>query len=311
MNKGRVGAVGCKTEEQHRHSGLMLINGVCCLWLSCQQITRCPKINHVSCVGVQPRWLGFTLPRGRPRAGAMFQQLALLGLAQRGRIWRSAKEKSLKKTFVFSFSFYIKRLHVFPVAEEISVPNQNIRLPGLSFCYQKIYFSCLGSREGIWWKSWSWLFLSVWALFRVCSWVERVALCCSCEQKPQGGQRDTQQCVPVPLRKFLKLALWAPVVSCQTLNSRGEQTSTEWNALRMDLSIHTWKEFGHWNKGRCRGGKSMGFFHLFPAFYFKRSEKSSKKEKKALSQILRGKGVERGTTIFLKSYKKCWWWGQG
>lgn len=161
MNKGRVGAVGCKTEEQHRHSGLMLINGVCCLWLSCQQITRCPKINHVSCVGVQPRWLGFTLPRGRARAGAMFQQLALLGLAQRGRIWRSAKEKSLKKTFVFSFSFYIKRLHVFPVAEEISVPNQNIRLPGLSFCYQKIHFSCLGSREGIWWKSWSWLFLSV------------------------------------------------------------------------------------------------------------------------------------------------------
>lgn len=104
MNKGRVGAIGCKTEEQHRHSGLMLINGVCCLWLSCQQITRCPKINHVSCVGVQPRWLGFTLPRGIARAGAVFQQLALLGLAQRGEIWRSTKEKSLKKTFVLSLS---------------------------------------------------------------------------------------------------------------------------------------------------------------------------------------------------------------
>lgn len=102
MNKGRVGAIGCKTEEQHRHSGLMLINGVCCLWLSGQQITCCPKINHVSCVGVQPRWLGFTLPTGIARAGAVFRQLALLGLAQRGKIWRSTKEKCLKKTFVLS-----------------------------------------------------------------------------------------------------------------------------------------------------------------------------------------------------------------
>lgn len=125
MNKGRVGAIGCKTEEQHRHSGLMLINGVCCLWLSCQQITRCPKINHVSCVGVQPRWLGFTLPRGIARAGAVFQQLALLGLAQRGKIWRSTKEKKSKEHFCpFSFSFYNENLHVFPVAEEIPVQNQ-------------------------------------------------------------------------------------------------------------------------------------------------------------------------------------------
>lgn len=103
MNKGRVAAIGCKTEEQHRHSDLMLINGVCCLWLSCQQITRCPKINHVSCVGLQPRWLGFTLPRGIARAGAVFRQLALLGSAQRGRIWRSTKEKCLKRILSFLF----------------------------------------------------------------------------------------------------------------------------------------------------------------------------------------------------------------
>lgn len=59
MSKGRVDATGCKTGQQHRRSDLMLINGVCCLWLSCQQITPCAKIKHVSCVGLQGRvaWL--------------------------------------------------------------------------------------------------------------------------------------------------------------------------------------------------------------------------------------------------------------
>lgn len=62
-----------------------------------------------------------------------------------------------------------------------------MRLPGFSFCYQKVHVSCHGSGEGIWWKSWSWLFLSSWALFRVCSWMKRAALCCPCEQKHQGA----------------------------------------------------------------------------------------------------------------------------
>lgn len=161
MNKGRVAAIGCKTEEQHRHSDLMLINGVCCLWLSCQQITRCPKINHVSCVGLQPRWLGFTLPRGIARAGAVFRQLALLGSAQRGRIWKSTKEKSLKKTFVLSFSRSISKDSMFFLWLKIFLPQtSNTRFPVFSFHYQKVRVSCHGSGEGIRWKSWFWLLLS-------------------------------------------------------------------------------------------------------------------------------------------------------
>lgn len=54
MSKGRVGAIGCKTDEQQCEcSDRMLINGLCCLWLSRQQITPCAKINHVFCVRLQ------------------------------------------------------------------------------------------------------------------------------------------------------------------------------------------------------------------------------------------------------------------
>lgn len=52
------------------------------------------------------------------------------------------------------------------------------------------------------------------------------------------------------------------------------------NVSRMDLSSCTWKGLGHWNKGRCRGWKSLGFFFdLFSAFYFKKPEKTLKNPK--------------------------------
>lgn len=250
MNKGRVGAIGCKTEEQHGHSGLMLINGVCCLWLSCQQITRCPKINHASCVGVQPRWLGFTLPRGIARPGAVFQQLALLGLAQRGRIWRSTKEKSLKKSFVLSPSIWKDSMFSMWLKKFLS-QFSNIKLPGFSLCCQKVHVSCCGTGDGIWWKSWPWLFLSSWALFRVCSWVRRAAQCCSCDQKPQGAatclwRSEGQSPVGASaLKKLLELALWGTTGATSDTENQWDQPPKECHASRMDLSIHTWKELGH------------------------------------------------------------------
>lgn len=144
MNKGRVGAIGCKTEEQRRCSDLMLINGVCCLWLSCQQITPCAKINHISCVGLQGRvaWLHWQrlelkyLPSKRvARAGAVVWQLALLGSAQRGRSWRGTKEKSLKKTFVLSLSPFPKDSMFFLRRKMLLSQISNMRLPAFSFCY--------------------------------------------------------------------------------------------------------------------------------------------------------------------------------
>lgn len=50
------------------------------------------------------------------------------------------------------------------------------------------------------------------------------------------------------------------------------------NASGMDLSSCTWKGLGHWTKGRCRGGKCLGFFFDFfsPAFYLRKPEKTLK-----------------------------------
>lgn len=80
MSKCKEDATGCKTEQQRRCSDLTLINGVCCLWLSCQHITPCAKINHSACVGLggwvgwlyQPRLeLKFSPSRVAANAGAV------------------------------------------------------------------------------------------------------------------------------------------------------------------------------------------------------------------------------------------------
>lgn len=55
----------------------------------------------------------------------MAWQLALLGLAQRGRSWRGTEEnKSKENSCPFCFSFFPQRFHVFPVGEDASVLNQ-------------------------------------------------------------------------------------------------------------------------------------------------------------------------------------------
>lgn len=119
--------------------------------------------------------------------------------------------------------------------------------------------------------------LSSCSLFRVCSWVERFTLCCSCEWKPYGGQRDTHQYVPMPLMKLLRLALWGT----SGVTSAMEQSVTP-NIQMMKCTMDG-LEYPHlegtWSlkKGQMQRWEIPGIFYLFPAFYFKRPEKPLKK----------------------------------
>lgn len=122
-----VYAPGCRTEEQHWCSDPTLINGVCCLWLSCQQITPCAKINLISCVGLgglaSPTKAGAEAPTSweGARAGAVGWQPAWLGSEGQeaeGNWGQEAAEN------VLSFLLSYKSPFLFLMAEDTSVPNR-------------------------------------------------------------------------------------------------------------------------------------------------------------------------------------------
>lgn len=131
---------GCWTEEQRWCSDPTLINGVCCLWLSCQQITPCAKINLISCVGpwgwvawLRQQRLELKRPPPEREQGLELRPGSWPGWAQRGRRRRATEDRRLLK--MFWPSAFPTRLHFcFRWLKTLLFQIGNKRLLAFSFC---------------------------------------------------------------------------------------------------------------------------------------------------------------------------------